>query len=141
MELQNVHFSYTKGYPILRGISLKIRAGESVAFVGPSGGGKSSILKLLTRQYDVSAGRIMVDGFDVRDLNVQSLREAIAVVPQDTIMLSGTVSMWGGGVLGGVGAWQAACIRWFPSFLAGGWRGGQTMWEFALAERGGRETG
>lgn len=81
VELQNVHFSYIEGYPILKGVNIKIKAGESVALVGPSGGGKSSILKMLTRQYDVSAGRVLVDGFDVRDLNLKSLRDAVAVVP------------------------------------------------------------
>ena len=68
VEFQNVHFAYVAGFPILNGVNIRIEAGQKVAFVGPSGGGKSTLLKMLTREFDVSAGRVVVDGFDVRDL-------------------------------------------------------------------------
>lgn len=77
----DVRFSYREGPQVLDGLGLRVEAGQSVALVGPSGGGKSSVLKLLSRLYDPTGGQVLVDGYDARDLNLESLRSAIAVVP------------------------------------------------------------
>jgi ATP-binding cassette subfamily B protein len=87
----HVTFGYSPGRPVLRDVSLRIRAGETVAFVGPSGAGKSTLCALLPRFYDVQAGRITVDGLDVRDLTLESLRRQIGVVQQDVFLFAGTL--------------------------------------------------
>ncbi len=83
LELRDVHFGYHgTGRPLLQGVSLVVPAGKSCAIVGTSGGGKSTILRLLYRSYDCSGGSVLVGGKDVKELQVDSLRRAIGVVPQ-----------------------------------------------------------
>jgi len=89
---EDVGFCYDGRDPILEGFSLAIPAGRTVALVGPSGAGKSTLAKLLVRFYDVTAGRIALDGIDLRDLTLKSLRRQIAIVPQDAILFSGTIA-------------------------------------------------
>ena len=89
--LENVHFGYDAARPILKGVSLKVCAGETVAIVGPSGSGKSTIGRLLFRFYDVSEGRLSIDGQDVRDVTQESLHGVIGVVPQDTVLFNDTI--------------------------------------------------
>ncbi|KAL9129743.1 MAG: hypothetical protein Q9217_001901 [Psora testacea] len=91
IKFKNVTFGYHKDRPILRNISLTIPAGKKVAIVGPSGCGKSTILRLLFRFYDIESGRILIDGQDIKDVSLQSLREVIGVVPQDTPLFNSTV--------------------------------------------------
>ena len=90
IEIENVTFSY-ETEPVLKNINLSIKAGEVVAFVGMSGGGKTSLVNLIPRFYDVSEGRILIDGQDIRDVTVQSLRSQIAMVTQQTILFNDTV--------------------------------------------------
>ncbi len=89
--LDDVHFAYEPDRPILRGISLRVGPGETVALVGPSGSGKSTIARLLFRFYDVTGGAIRIDGQDIRAVTQASLREAIGVVPQDTVLFNDTI--------------------------------------------------
>ncbi|KAH0136236.1 P-loop containing nucleoside triphosphate hydrolase protein, partial [Aureobasidium melanogenum] len=84
IKFENVSFGYRPDRPILRNLNLEIPAGKKIAIVGPSGCGKSTILRLLFRSYDVQGGRILIDGQDIRDVQIESLRKAIGVVPQDT---------------------------------------------------------
>jgi ATP-binding cassette subfamily B protein len=87
----NVHFHYVDDRPILRGISFDVPAGKTVAIVGQSGAGKSTISRLLCRFYDVTAGSISIDGQDIRSVKATSLRAAIGVVPQDTVLFNDTI--------------------------------------------------
>ncbi|MBE6458401.1 MAG: ABC transporter ATP-binding protein [Alphaproteobacteria bacterium] len=87
----NISFSYNPDVPVLKNINLKVKAGTTTAIVGNSGGGKSTIVSLLPRFYDVCSGKITIDGSDIRDLTLQSLRENIAVVFQDNFLFSGTI--------------------------------------------------
>ncbi|KAI4283491.1 MAG: hypothetical protein L6R35_005170, partial [Caloplaca aegaea] len=91
IRFQNVTFGYHKDRPILRNLNMTIPAGQKVAIVGPSGCGKSTILRLLFRFYDVQSGRIFIDDQDIRDVSLQSLRESIGVVPQDTPLFNNTI--------------------------------------------------
>jgi ATP-binding cassette, subfamily B, bacterial len=86
-----VRFAYADGREVLRGIDLTIRVGETVAFVGPSGAGKTSLCSLLPRFYDVTGGRITVDGVDIRDVTLASLRRQIGIVQQDVFLFGGTL--------------------------------------------------
>ena len=88
---ENVSFAYDAARPILKNISLHVPAGKTVAIVGPSGAGKSTISRLLFRFYDVTSGRILVDGQNVSDVTQASLRKAIGMVPQDTVLFNDTV--------------------------------------------------
>lgn len=88
---ENVSFSYTPDRKILRGIDLAIRAGETIAFVGPSGAGKTTICSLLPRFYDVEGGRITIDGIDIRQMTLASLRGQIGTVQQDVFLFAGTL--------------------------------------------------
>ena len=90
IDLKNVTFSY-ETMPVLKNINLSIKAGEVVAFVGMSGGGKTSLVNLIPRFYDVNAGFILIDGYDIRDVSLQSLRRQIAIVTQQTILFNDTV--------------------------------------------------
>jgi subfamily B ATP-binding cassette protein MsbA len=90
IDIENVTFCYEKT-SVLRNINLSIRAGEVVAFVGMSGGGKTSLVNLIPRFYDVTNGRIRIDGHDIRDVSLQSLRSQIAIVTQQTILFNDTV--------------------------------------------------
>ena len=91
LSLEDVHFGYEPERPILKGVTLSVRPGETVAVVGPSGSGKSTIGRLLFRFYDVQAGALTIDGQDVRDVTQESLHAAIGVVPQDTVLFNDTV--------------------------------------------------
>jgi ATP-binding cassette, subfamily B, heavy metal transporter len=91
VRFENVSFAYEPERPILRGISFEVPAGRTVAIVGPSGAGKSTISRLLFRFYDVSGGRITIDGQDIRDVQQTSLRNALGMVPQDTVLFNDTV--------------------------------------------------
>ncbi|KAK3724472.1 Iron-sulfur clusters transporter atm1, mitochondrial [Vermiconidia calcicola] len=91
IRFENVSFGYRPDRPILQGLNLTIPAGKKVAIVGPSGCGKSTILRLLFRFYDVQDGRITIDGQDIRDVTVESLRKSIGVVPQDTPLFNDTI--------------------------------------------------
>jgi subfamily B ATP-binding cassette protein MsbA len=90
VEYQDVSFKYEEGW-VLKNIDLRIQAGEMVAFVGASGGGKTTLVNLLPRFYDVTAGRILIDGVDIRDYRVESLRAMIGIVTQQTILFNETV--------------------------------------------------
>jgi ABC-type multidrug transport system fused ATPase/permease subunit len=87
-----VRFAFPRGPEVLHGIDLDIAAGETVALVGPSGGGKSSLVQLMLRLYDPTAGSIEIDGQDLRDVTLDSLRRALAVVPQDPALMRGSVA-------------------------------------------------
>ena len=91
VHLDAVEFGYDPERPILKGIDLCVRPGETVAIVGPSGSGKSTIGRLLFRFYDVQGGALRIDGQDLRDVTQQSLHAAIGVVPQDTVLFNDTV--------------------------------------------------
>ncbi|KAM3429896.1 hypothetical protein NHJ13734_007967 [Beauveria thailandica] len=91
IRFENISFGYHPDRPILQDLSLTIPAGKKVAIVGPSGCGKSTLLRLLFRSYDAQGGRILIDGQDIRDVQVDSLRRAIGVVPQDTPLFNDTV--------------------------------------------------
>ncbi len=91
VRFEDVSFAYDPARPILHGISFEIPAGKTVAVVGPSGAGKSTLARLLYRFYDVSGGRITVDGQDLRQVQQASLRQAIGIVPQDTVLFNDTV--------------------------------------------------
>ena len=88
---EDVHFAYDEQRPILRGISFEVPPGRTVAIVGPSGAGKSTVSRLLFRFYDVQKGRIAIDGQDVRTVTQESLRAAIGMVPQDTVLFNDTI--------------------------------------------------
>jgi ATP-binding cassette, subfamily B, bacterial MsbA len=90
IRFDNVSFRYDQR-EVLRGVSLAVQRGEAVAFVGPSGGGKTTLVNLLPRFFDVTEGRITIDGVDVRDLSLASLRGAIALVTQETVLFNDTV--------------------------------------------------
>jgi subfamily B ATP-binding cassette protein MsbA len=92
VAFDEVSFRYTDTMPVLRGIDFVARPGQLIALVGPSGAGKSTLVNLIPRFYDVAEGRIRIDGHDVRDVTLKSLREQIGIVPQETVLFSGTVS-------------------------------------------------
>jgi subfamily B ATP-binding cassette protein MsbA len=91
IEFQDVCFSYEKNEPVLDHINLTIRRGEVLAIVGPSGGGKTTLANLLPRFHDVDSGAVRIDGHDIRDLTLHSLRKQIALVTQQTILFNQTV--------------------------------------------------
>ncbi|WP_313388642.1 ABCB family ABC transporter ATP-binding protein/permease [Achromobacter aegrifaciens] len=91
VEFRDVHFGYDARRPILKGVSFTIPAGRTVAVVGTSGAGKSTIARLLFRFYDADGGAILIDGQDVRNVTQSSLRAAIGVVPQDTVLFNDTI--------------------------------------------------
>jgi len=91
IDFKEIEFSYQADAPVLRGIDLSIQPGQTVALVGGTGAGKSTILSLIPRFYDPSKGQVLVDGMDVRDIRKQSLRAQIAMVLQDTLLLNTTI--------------------------------------------------
>ncbi len=91
VRFDDVRFAYDADRPILKGISFEVPAGKTVAIVGPSGAGKSTISRLLFRLYDVSSGSISIDGQDIREVTQASLRAAIGMVPQDTVLFNDTI--------------------------------------------------
>ena len=91
IEYKNVSFAYDNGVPVLSDINLHIAPGECLAVVGPSGGGKSTLCRLLPRFYDVTAGAVLIDGQDVRSLTQESLRRSIGLIEQEVFMFAGTV--------------------------------------------------
>ena len=92
VEFRDVHFAYDADRPILRGITFDVPAGKTVAIVGPSGAGKSTVSRLLFRFYDIQQGAILIDGQDIRDVTQESLRAAIGMVPQDTVLFNDTIA-------------------------------------------------
>jgi ATP-binding cassette subfamily B protein len=102
---EDVHFGYRPDREILHGVSFAVPPGAKLAIVGPTGAGKSTISRLLFRFYDVTTGRVLVDGLDVRDVSQKSLRDAIGVVPQDTVLFNDTIRYNIG--YGRIGATQA----------------------------------
>ena len=91
VRFDDVRFSYDSERPILKGLSFEVPAGKTVAIVGPSGAGKSTISRLLFRLYDISGGKILVDGQDIRNVTQSSLRASIGMVPQDTVLFNDTI--------------------------------------------------
>ncbi len=91
VDFEDVHFEYKPGEPVLRGVSFGIQPGQTVAIVGHTGAGKTTIINLVSRFYDVQAGRVLVDGRDTRQYTLKSLRRNIAVVHQDVFLFAGTV--------------------------------------------------
>lgn len=91
VRVEDVTFSYKEGVPALSHVSLAAKPGQMIAFVGPSGAGKSTIANLIPRFYDVDSGAIFVDGHDIRELTLESLRAQIGIVPQETMLFSTTV--------------------------------------------------
>lgn len=91
VNIENVRFSYQRGHEILKGMSIVARQGETVAIVGPTGAGKTTIISLLTRFYDFESGRILIDGTDIHAITARSLRQKISIVLQDPFLFSETV--------------------------------------------------
>lgn len=91
IEFKNVNFEYIPNTPVLKDINIKVQAGETLALVGNSGGGKTTFVNLIPRFYDIISGEILIDGIDIRDLTLHSLRENIAVVFQDNFLFAGTI--------------------------------------------------
>ncbi|EDQ85338.1 uncharacterized protein MONBRDRAFT_34262 [Monosiga brevicollis MX1] len=92
IEFRDVTFAYSPERPVLKGISFSVPAGSTLAVVGPTGSGKSTLMRLLFRFYEVGGGAIRVDGMDIRDLTQDSLRRQMAVVPQDTVLFNDTIA-------------------------------------------------
>lgn len=91
ISFQNVNFEYVANVPILKDINLEVQRGQTIALVGNSGGGKTTMVNLLPRFYDIKSGSITIDGIDIRDYTLESLRQNIAVVFQDNFLFSGTI--------------------------------------------------
>ncbi len=92
VRLEDVHFGYTPDKEILHGVSIEVPKGQSVAVVGPTGSGKTTIMNLINRFYDVNSGAVTFDGVDVRDLKLENLRSNVGIVLQDSVLFSGTVA-------------------------------------------------
>ena len=91
VEFRNVLFEYEKGIPVIRRVSFDVKAGESIALVGPTGAGKSTIVNLLSRFYNVTDGSVCIDGHDLQSVTLRSLRRQMGVMQQDTFIFSGTI--------------------------------------------------
>jgi ATP-binding cassette subfamily B protein len=91
IELQDITFGYDETRPVLRDVSLRIAPGETIACVGPTGAGKSTLAKLVARLYDPDAGAVLIDGHDLRDVTLDSLHRQVGVVPQEPFLFAGTL--------------------------------------------------
>jgi ATP-binding cassette subfamily B protein len=91
VHYDHVWFEYEPGQPVIKGVELNIKAGEMVAFVGPSGSGKTTMVNLLQRHYDVTEGALRIDGYDLRDLQLKSVRRQVGVVIQETILFNTSI--------------------------------------------------
>jgi ATP-binding cassette subfamily B protein len=92
VEFEDVHFSYDKGIPIFRGLSFTVTPGSTIAVVGETGAGKSTIMNLISRFYDIQSGRILLDGHDIKDVTLESLRSQVGVMMQEPFVFSGTIA-------------------------------------------------
>lgn len=92
VEFRNVNFSYDKGHRVLNNVSFKVSKGESIALVGPTGAGKSSIINLISRFYDIDSGEILIDGQNIQDVTVKSLRSQLGIMMQDSVIFSESVA-------------------------------------------------
>jgi ATP-binding cassette, subfamily B, heavy metal transporter len=120
IRFENVSFAYEPDRQILKGVSFEVPAGHRVAVVGPSGAGKSTISRLLFRFYEVSGGRISIDGQDIRDVTQHSLRAAIGIVPQDTVLFNDTIRYnirYGRGEAGEAEVEEAARLAQIDDFI------------------------
>ncbi|MBQ8497707.1 MAG: ABC transporter ATP-binding protein [Clostridia bacterium] len=91
LSFKNIHFSYVEGEPVLKDFNLEVEKGQKIAIVGKTGSGKTTIINLLTRFYEVDSGEILLDGFDIRDIPKDTLRKNIAIVLQDTVLFTDTI--------------------------------------------------
>jgi len=91
IRFENIHFSYEKGEPVLRGFDLSVSKGQKIAIVGATGSGKTTVVNLLTRFYELDSGRITIDGIDITEIPKETLRKSIAIVLQDTVLFSDTI--------------------------------------------------
>src|SRR5205823_804567 len=91
IRVEDVSLSYLEGRPVLENLDLALEAGTTLAVIGHTGSGKTSLAALIPRFYDVSSGRVLVDGVDVRDVTLHSLRHEIGIIPQDPFLFSTTV--------------------------------------------------
>src|SRR6188768_3126926 len=135
VRFDDVRFSYDVERPILKGLSFEVPAGKTVAIVGPSGAGKSTISRLLFRLYDVSSGKILIDGQDIRNVTQASLRASIGMVPQDTVLFNDTIRYnirYGRWDAGDAEVEQAAQLAQIDSFIRMSPKGYETQ----VGERG-----
>jgi subfamily B ATP-binding cassette protein MsbA len=91
VHFEGVSFTYAEDIPVLKEVSFSAQPGQVIALVGPSGAGKSTLISLIPRFWDVDEGRVTIDGYDIREVNLRSLREQIGIVPQETILFSDSV--------------------------------------------------
>ena len=91
LEFKDVKFAYVENEPVLKGVSFKVIAGETIAIVGATGAGKSTIINLLNRLYDINSGTITIDSKDIKTISVKNLRQNIAVVLQDVFLFADTI--------------------------------------------------
>ena len=91
VDLENVHFNYKADEPVLRGVTISAEPGERIALVGETGAGKSTVIRLIARFFDVTGGAVLIDGHDVRDVTQASLRAQLGIVLQDSFLFDGTI--------------------------------------------------
>ena len=91
VSFENVKFSYEDGVPILKNVSFDVKQGQTIAIVGPTGAGKTTIVNLLSRFYNVDSGKVLIDGIDISKVKIHSLRTQMGVMMQDSFIFSGTI--------------------------------------------------